>query len=99
MTAKHPMQPVVFDKHRVARFKANPIIRHLVDKYPNGLNSLTIDCKATAEDWSQLYLLIGYSVGGFGDLSGVPQSHVTKADAEVAQQIEERKALKELRKP
>jgi hypothetical protein len=68
--SKHPMQPVMIDKHGVARFKANAIVQFLLDKGPFDLNKLAT-MPFTNEDREQFAQLIGYSVGGYGELSYV----------------------------
>lgn len=63
----HPMQPLVRDKEGVIRFKKNAVARFLLDTSQYDLNKLwTMDFPA--EDWAQFYQLIGYSVGGFGEM-------------------------------
>lgn len=84
-TPKHPMQPIILDDDGVPRFKANPIIRFLLDMGPFDLNKLNIvagTANWTREDLSQFYQLIGYSVSGFGEISGLPRTDVTAADKE-----------------
>lgn len=76
---KHPMQPLVVDKHGVVRFKSNKIVRHLLDHGGINLNDLAfIDFdEADREQFAQL---IGYSVSGFGDLSYASNRAVRTAD-------------------
>lgn len=52
-------------------------MRFLVDQY--GLNEL-LKQRYTDDDWSQLFQLMGYSVGAFGDLSYADHETVAKAD-------------------
>ena len=67
---RHPVQPVEWDGQGVLRFKANPIIRYLVDnaKLPieghvlNVLPRVAAEHGFTRHDWDQFYQLIGYSV-------------------------------------
>ena len=73
---KHPMQPIVL-VDGIARFKENRLVRFLVDKY--GLNEL-LKQRYTDDDWSQLFQLMGYSVGSFGGLSFADPETVAKAD-------------------
>lgn len=80
----HPLQPIALDEHGVARFKRNGIVRFLLDKGPFDLNKLCV-MQFSDEDWEQFSQLIGYSVGGFSDLS-----YVSNAAAEEAQEIAER---------
>lgn len=76
----HPMQPVVLDSHGVARFKANAIVRHLIDHGSINLNDIA-RLPFSLEDRAQLAQLIGYSVSGFGDLGYAPPAVVAEADA------------------
>lgn len=76
----HPMQPLVVDDSGVVRFKANLLVRYLLDAGPFNLNDLALLHGIPAEDWEQLAQLIGYSVSGFGELSYVDPSTVAKAD-------------------
>lgn len=69
---KHPMQPIVLDEHGVARFKANSLVRYILDagkKYGINMNHLAILPNISQEDREQFAQLLGYSVLGFGDLS------------------------------
>lgn len=66
-TARHPMQPLVVIDDRV-RFKANRIVRHLLDHGGINLNQILIG-QFSQEDLDQFYQLIGYSVDGFAELS------------------------------
>ena len=65
---RHPIQPLVIDEHGVLRFKENKIIRFLMEKSGFDLNKLAIE-KFSVEDREQLAQLIGYSHGGFSELS------------------------------
>lgn len=69
-TNRVPMQPVYIDPLGTARFRANALVRHLLDQ-PGGqtLNDLARLPNIPREDWAQLAQLIGYSVSGYGDLS------------------------------
>lgn len=74
----HPMQPVVL-VDGVPRFKANAIVRYLLDEGPFNLDDLS-RLGFSQEDYTQLMQLIGYSVGAYGDLDGSPPELVEKAD-------------------
>lgn len=67
---KHPVQPVIQDEHGVHRFKANSIVRFLLDIGKHNLNDLAV-MDFPDEDWEQFSQLTGYSVSGFCDLSYV----------------------------
>ncbi len=69
---EHPIQPVVLDDKGVARFKANKLVRYLLDlctaKGVADMNTLAL-LEYPREDYEQFAQLIGYSVCGFGELS------------------------------
>lgn len=79
--AKNPMQPVRKDKDGVVRFKANEIVRFLLDN--NGKIDLNMIAAIpfSQDDRQQFAQLIGYSVSGYGDLSYVTDASYAKADA------------------
>lgn len=81
---KHPMQPIGWDEtDKVIRFKANKIVRFLLDMGPFDLNKISMmnaQGMFHEDDYTQLMQLIGYSVSGYGDLSTSPKEIVTKAD-------------------
>lgn len=66
----HPIQPLYTDDHGVLRFKANAIVRYLLDFGGIDMNKLAV-LPFSDEDRIQFAQLIGYSLGGFGDLSYV----------------------------
>lgn len=75
----HPMQPVVLDEKKRGRFKANEIIRYLLDNAGIDLNHLALQ-NFCQEDREQFAQLIGYSVSGYGELSYVSNKSYNKAD-------------------
>ncbi len=75
---KHPMQPIEKDENGVIRFKENKIVRYLLDAGPFDMNQLAM-LPFSQEDREQFAQLIGYSVGGFGELSYVSQESVATA--------------------
>lgn len=87
---RHPIQPVVRDKHNVIRFKSNAIVRFLYDSSPNKMNELSL-MPFTDEDWEQFAQLIGYSVSGAGELSYVTTRVIKKADARAARLMKKAK--------
>lgn len=95
------MQPIVM-LNKVARFKKNWIVDHLLllaTKAGYSLNNIAVDVQggtSSVEDQVQLAQLIGYSVGGFGDLSYVPKALVRAADAEVEKLIRKKKLKRPL---
>lgn len=83
---KHPMQPIGWDETgKTVRFKANKIVRMLLDEGPFDLNEITCiiardENKFNEDDYTQLMQLIGYSVSGYGELKTSPKELVEKAD-------------------
>lgn len=65
-----PFQPLMWDKHDVIRFRANPIVRYLLDAGPFDMNDLGL-MPFDNDAREQFAQLIGYSVSGFGELSYV----------------------------
>jgi len=64
-----PMQPVIRVQGTL-RFKANPLVRFLLDAGPFDMNQLAaIPC--SPEERMQFAQLIGYSLGGYQELSYV----------------------------
>lgn len=81
--SKHPMQPLVKDEHGTVRFKANAIVRHLLDLEHCGMNKLAA-LSFPREDRVQFAQLIGYSLGGFGELG-----YVSSDDYSIAARLAE----------
>lgn len=86
---KHPMQQVHLDKEGVARFRANKIVRYLLDAGPFDMNQLAL-MSFSRRDREQFAQLIGYSVSGYGDLSYTSAKSVAKADAKVEELLREK---------
>jgi hypothetical protein len=81
--SKYPIQPVEDDGTGVLRFKANEIVRHLLDfgrEHGCGLNELA-GMPFTDEDRQQLAQLIGYSLSGYRDLSYVSDDAYAAVEA------------------
>lgn len=76
------MQPIILDKHKTARFKANAIIEYLFETRKLDLNEIAC-MPFKVEDREQIAQLLGYSVSGFGDLSYARKSTIEKADDQV----------------
>ena len=77
--ARHPIQPLVKDPHGVVRFKANGIVRFLLDNGGHDLNDLA--CRSfSTEDHEQFAQLIGYSLSGFGELGYVSDETYNTAE-------------------
>ena len=79
----HPMQDIELDNRGVVRFRVNAIVRYLLDAGPFDMNALAM-MPFSDEDREQFAQLIGYSVGGFGDLSYASEDCVRRADARAA---------------
>lgn len=88
----HPMQPIHFDPDGVIRFRANSVVRYLLDAGPFDMNHLVCLPNIPAADFSQFAQLIGYSVGGFAELSYADEGAVAAAEAEARQLREGRQA-------
>lgn len=78
LVPNHPVQPLVTDKDGIVRFKANAIVRFLLDRGSIDLNQLACT-PFSQEDWVQFAQLIGYSLCGFGDLPYVDDDHYERA--------------------
>ena len=63
----HPVQPVeIIDG--IGRFKANKIVRWLLDTHPHADMNMIAVTPFSQEDRDQFAQLIGYSVGGYSEL-------------------------------
>jgi len=81
-TPKHPLQPIVIDRSKVARFKSNKIVEWLLENArANGvdMNTLAMMDFDKNDRW-QFAQLIGYSVSGIGDLSYRDNDDLAEAD-------------------
>lgn len=88
-TSRHPIQPTETDAHGTVRFKANAIVRYLLDNGPFDLNHLAGKLFPD-EDREQFAQLIGYSLSGSADLS-----YVTNETYEAAVKMSERGSTEE----
>lgn len=84
----HPNQPIERDEEGRVRFKRNAIVDFLVRDMRPGYDMNTIVTmvhhgKFSNEDLVQFYQLIGYSVGGYCELSLVPEEEKDRAWAEM----------------
>lgn len=86
----HPAQPLALDKNGTLRFVSNAIVRDMLDfSTPLGFSMNTIAMKNySREDRVQFAQLIGYSLGGFGDLS-----YVSDVDYNTAESLYENPTL------
>ena len=68
---KHPIQNIHKDQHGTHRFVENKIVGFLLDQYKPNLNDIAgrmYEGEFSKEDYEQLMMLIGYSLGGFEEL-------------------------------
>ena len=78
----NPIQPLI-KVDGVLRFKANAIVRHLLDTHPSCDMNALAGMDFSNEDRAQFAQLIGYSLGGYGELT----SYVSDEAYEAAQQM------------
>jgi len=76
---KQPMQPVIIDDNGTPRFHKNAIVEMLLDAGLFDMNQIA-KLPFSPEDRTQFAQLIGYSVGGFGELSYVPDQECAVAE-------------------
>jgi hypothetical protein len=78
-----PMQPMYRDDHGVVRFRANPLVRWLLDNGGKDLNDLALQADAQGwsdEDRQQFAQLIGYSLSGYSELHYVTDEAYARAE-------------------
>lgn len=80
-TPKHPMQPLLRDEHKTVRFKKNALVTYLLDNGGLDMNHLAVVPGISQDDRTQFAQLIGYSLGGFHELSYVTDTVALKASA------------------
>ena len=73
------LQPIALDKEGTARFKVNAIVRLLLDDGKYDMNRLAL-LPFSKSDREQFAQLIGYSVGGFNELSYVSDAAAIAAN-------------------
>lgn len=84
---KHPMQPI-YDDDGVERFKANRIVRWLLDAGPFDMNTIAVT-PFEVEDREQFAQLIGYSVSGFSELPYVRDETLARAEYTLADKLKD----------
>lgn len=92
MTMPHPIQSLEPDPQGRLRFKANAIVKYLLEKGPFDMNHLAAQ-GFTQDDQEQFAQLIGYSLSGFGTLSYVSSETLnaaTKMQADGVSEVEAR---------
>lgn len=89
MKPKHPHQPLYVDDHGTIRFHPNKIVDKLLDVASNAklydMNRIVMAHEMgefSKDDLIQFYQLIGYSVGGYSELSRVSNKEYARAEAE-----------------
>lgn len=81
VTAVLPMQPIEIDARGTPRFVANGIVREMLDRSLDDMNTLAM-LKMPKGHRAQFAQLIGYSVDGFAELSYATGQQVAAADEE-----------------
>lgn len=76
---KLPLQPLYTDEHGTLRFKENAIVRYLLDNGGIDMNDLAM-LPFDNEEREQFATLIGYSLGGFAELSYVSDEAYATAE-------------------
>jgi hypothetical protein len=89
MKTTHPMQPLIMDEQGIVHFKPNALVRYLLHNGGIDMNHLA-RLGYDKEDYEQFAQLIGYSVGGFNDLSYVSDEVCSLAN-EKAKEIQSEK--------
>jgi hypothetical protein len=92
---RHPIQPLHHDGRGTLRFKENAIVRFLLDAGPFDMNMLAA-MDFSSEDREQFAQLIGYSLGGFGELSYVSDETYNTAERMADGASEDRARIKAL---
>lgn len=93
----HPIQPKEIDEQGVLRFKANEMVRFLLDNGPFTLNDLVVK-EFTKDDWLQFLQLIGYSDSGIHDYNLTRQQH-DRLDHEVYENLPDDKTKRSKKCP
>lgn len=88
MKKLHPIQPLECDEHGVIRFKANAIVRHLLNEGGIDMNDLAIK-HFSREDREQFAQLIGYSHSGSYDLDYMSNEVLNAAKAQMDNGVSE----------
>lgn len=79
---RFPLQPLVLDGNGTVRFKQNAIVRYLIDHSNIDLNRIALVAAEhgfSQQDEEQFAQLIGYSLGGFHELSYVSDDTAKEA--------------------
>lgn len=92
MPVKNPIQPLEKDHLGTMRFKANAIVRRMVDEGDCVMNKIAFWHNISADDRQQFAQLIGYSLTGYGELSYVDDHAYDVAERLSRQDADERDA-------
>ena len=76
----NPIQPLSIDSSG-PRFKANEIVRYLIDTHQSCDMNVLASMDFTTDDREQFAQLIGYSLNGFSELSYVSDTTYSAAEA------------------
>jgi len=91
-----PLQPVYQDKHGTVRFKANSLVRYLLDHGGIDMNTLAT-LPFPKADREQFAALIGYSLSGFAELDYVSDEAYGAAARMADDELEQQARNAELR--
>jgi hypothetical protein len=94
---RYPLQPIGIDDYGTVRFRANGIVRFLLDAGPFDMNQIAVLPGITNEEREQFAQLIGYSVSGFNELSYVSDEACDEANRAAEAALEERDVTCETR--
>jgi hypothetical protein len=95
---KHPIQPLENDEMGVPRFHPNRIVQHLLEVGKQngcGLNELAC-MDFSRDDREQFAQLVGYSLGGFAELSYATDDTVEAARLMLKGDTEEQARIKSM---
>ena len=89
---KNPIQPLAKDERGVLRFKANAIVRHLLDTHQAcDMNRLAC-MDFTDDDRQQFAQLIGYSLSGYSELQSYVDDEAYATAAHMSDGLDPRDA-------
>ena len=88
---KNPIQPLT-EVDGVLRFKANAIVRHLLDTHPAcDMNRLAV-MNFSDDDRAQFAQLIGYSLSGYSELTNYVSDEAYETARQMADGLDQRDA-------
>ncbi len=89
--AKHPMQPLEFDKEGIIRFKQNAIVKFLIDQYSTQvLNYIYVSGDFPWEDYKQFVQLSGHRVSSCKDMKYATDEEIKRLDQMVNEMTKSR---------